>query len=129
MESRRIKKDDRPKNEDEDEVCTVDAKRNGTLPRRVPLNWPSWEDQRKINFLRCHLFHIGSYRPPTHELVDTRLIETSEWGSPFGPCLTREEGVEWIKPGLAYAVIEGQDSEVVIGEFRRVPVFNREGGE
>jgi hypothetical protein len=64
--------------------------------------------------------NLGDYVPDGWEQVDTLFCDSSGWGAPGEPALTREQLLDVLEPGFGYAVIEAGQFQVYLGKFKRV---------
>lgn len=88
------------------------AAKNGSKPLIIEA-----EDLPRIAEIIRHIPNIGTYRPRGYSLVDHFLVDNSGMGAEDEPALTFAGLCRRVKAGMAYAIIETGQFQVVVGEF------------
>jgi hypothetical protein len=88
------------------------AARNGRKPLIIEA-----EDLPRIADVIRHIPNIGTYRPRGYVLVEHFMVDKSGFGRKDEPALTFAGLCRRVKAGMAYAIIEEGQFQVVVGEF------------
>jgi hypothetical protein len=88
------------------------AAKNGSKPLIIEA-----EDMPRIESVIRHMPNIGTYRPRGYRLVEHFMVDKSGFGAENEPALTFAELCRRVKAGMAYAIIEEGQFQVVVGEF------------
>jgi hypothetical protein len=62
--------------------------------------------------------NIGDWRPRGYKLVDHFMVDKTGWGADNEPALTIPQLLKRLTVGMAYAIIEEGQFQIVLGEFK-----------